>query len=61
LWPVVLEKGANVDRRYHSPLLCSGLFDGETFKNACQGRGKIVELNICEKHAGEEIKKFWRM
>jgi hypothetical protein len=32
LWPPVLEKGANVERRHHSPLSSFWLFDAETFK-----------------------------
>jgi hypothetical protein len=50
LWSTVLEKGANVDRHHHSPLSHFWLFDGETLKKTRQGRGEIVELNICEKH-----------
>jgi len=45
LWPAVLKKGANDDRRHHSPLSCFQLFRVETFKKTRQGWGEIEAMN----------------
>ena len=59
LCPAVLEKGANIDRRHHSPLSCFRLFDAEAFERRAKIGVKSSELNICEEHPtkkNEEIR-----
>ena len=42
-----------------SPLSHFRLFDAEAFEKMHQGRGKIVELNICEDHPMKKNKEIW--
>jgi len=55
------QEDANVDRHHHSPLSRFWLFNAETLKKTCKGRGEIVELNISEKHVVKKDEKFRRV